>query len=130
MGNSPSSGAMQNARMFSAHHAKRPLERLVHRFKDLWFVGNPSEVRVSPRVASALQEMWIQSPPGRPDKPYVNPVERNPEMLKWTLAFLVLALVAGFLGLVAIAGTAAWIAKVLFVVFLVLFLVSLIRRKA
>jgi uncharacterized membrane protein YtjA (UPF0391 family) len=45
------------------------------------------------------------------------------------LAFLVIALVAALLGFGSIAGTAAWIAKVLFVVFLILFLVSLIRRR-
>ena len=36
---------------------------------------------------------------------------------------------AALLGFGSIAGTAAWIAKVLFVVFLVLFLVSLIGRR-
>ena len=50
-------------------------------------------------------------------------------MLNWSLAFLVIALVAALLGFGSIAGTAAWIAKVLFVVFLVLFLVSLIGRS-
>ena len=50
-------------------------------------------------------------------------------MLNWSLAFLVIALVAALLGFGSIAGTAAWIAKVLFVGFLVLFLVSLIGRR-
>jgi uncharacterized membrane protein YtjA (UPF0391 family) len=49
-------------------------------------------------------------------------------MLQWTLIFLVLSLIAGALGFWAVAGTAASIAKVLFIIFLVLFLVSLIRR--
>jgi uncharacterized membrane protein YtjA (UPF0391 family) len=40
--------------------------------------------------------------------------------------FLIIALVAGVLGFGVIAGTSAWIAQVLFVVFLVLFLVSLL----
>jgi uncharacterized membrane protein YtjA (UPF0391 family) len=47
-------------------------------------------------------------------------------MLNWAILFLVIALVAGVLGFGTIMGTAAWIAKVLFVVFLVLFLVSLL----
>jgi uncharacterized membrane protein YtjA (UPF0391 family) len=47
-------------------------------------------------------------------------------MLYWALIFLIVALVAGALGFGVVAGTAAWIAKVLFVVFLVLFIVSLI----
>ena len=40
-----------------------------------------------------------------------------------------LALIAGLLGFWAVAGTAAYIAKVLFAVFLVLFLISLIRGR-
>lgn len=51
-------------------------------------------------------------------------------MLHYAVVFLVIALIAGVLGFGVIAGTAAWIAKVLFVVFLVLFLVSLIKRTA
>ena len=47
-------------------------------------------------------------------------------MLYWALMFLIVALVAGVLGFGVIAGTSAWIAQVLFVVFLVLFLLSLI----
>lgn len=50
-------------------------------------------------------------------------------MLYYALIFLLIALVAGALGFTSVMGTAAWIAKVLFVVFLVLFIVSLIRRK-
>ena len=53
-------------------------------------------------------------------------------MLNWSIAFLVVALIAAVLGFWAIAGTAAAIAKILFIVFLVLFLVALItgRRSA
>jgi uncharacterized membrane protein YtjA (UPF0391 family) len=47
-------------------------------------------------------------------------------MLSWALTFLIIALIAGVLGFGFIAGTAAGIAKVLFVVFLVLFLMSLV----
>jgi len=47
-------------------------------------------------------------------------------MLNWALVFLVVALIAAVFGFGGIAIEAAWIAKVLFVVFLVLFLVSLL----
>jgi uncharacterized membrane protein YtjA (UPF0391 family) len=47
-------------------------------------------------------------------------------MLSWAVTFLIIALIAGVLGFGFIAGTAAGIAKILFVVFLVLFLVSLV----
>ena len=50
-------------------------------------------------------------------------------MLSYSLSFLVLAIVAGFLGFGLIAGTAAWIAKVLFGVFIVLFFVSLLTGR-
>lgn len=50
-------------------------------------------------------------------------------MLSWAIIFLIIALVAGVLGFGVVAGTAAWIAKVLFVVFLILFLVSLVAGR-
>ncbi len=50
-------------------------------------------------------------------------------MLSWALTFLVIALIAGVLGFGVVAGTAAYIAKVLFVVFLVLFIIGLIMGR-
>jgi uncharacterized membrane protein YtjA (UPF0391 family) len=47
-------------------------------------------------------------------------------MLRWALGFLVVAIVAGILGFAGIMVAAAGIAKLLFYLFLVLFLVSLI----
>jgi uncharacterized membrane protein YtjA (UPF0391 family) len=47
-------------------------------------------------------------------------------MLGWALTFLVIALIAGVLGFTTVAGAAMGIAKILFFVFLVLFVVSLI----
>ena len=47
-------------------------------------------------------------------------------MLYWAFVFLVIALVAGLLGFTGIYVAAAGIAKVLFFVFIVLFLVSLL----
>lgn len=47
-------------------------------------------------------------------------------MLRWSILFLVVALIAGLFGFFDVAGTSYYIAKVLFVVFLVLFVVSLL----
>lgn len=49
-------------------------------------------------------------------------------MLGWALTFLVVALIAAVLGFTSVAGAAIEIAKVIFVVFLVLFLVSLVMH--
>ena len=48
-------------------------------------------------------------------------------MLYYALVFLIIAIVAALLGFGAISFAAAGIAKILFFVFLVLFLLSLIR---
>jgi uncharacterized membrane protein YtjA (UPF0391 family) len=45
-------------------------------------------------------------------------------MLGWALAFLVLALIAAYMGFYGLAGMAAVIAKLLLVVFLILLVVS------
>jgi uncharacterized membrane protein YtjA (UPF0391 family) len=50
-------------------------------------------------------------------------------MLRWALIFLVVALIAGLLGFWGLEGTAMYIARVLFFVFLVVFLVSLITGR-
>ena len=47
-------------------------------------------------------------------------------MLGWALTFLVVALIAGVLGFTSIAGAAMGVAKILFFVFLVLFVISLV----
>ncbi len=47
-------------------------------------------------------------------------------MLRWALAFFVVALVAAVFGFLGIAVAAAGIARLLFFIFLVLFLVSLV----
>jgi uncharacterized membrane protein YtjA (UPF0391 family) len=49
-------------------------------------------------------------------------------MLSWALTFLIVALIAAILGFGGIAGSAAWIAQVLFGIFIILFLVSCIFR--
>jgi uncharacterized membrane protein YtjA (UPF0391 family) len=45
-------------------------------------------------------------------------------MLSWAITFLVIALVAAVLGFGVLAGTAMEIAKILFFVFIVLFVLS------
>lgn len=47
-------------------------------------------------------------------------------MLNWSVSFLIIAIVAAILGFGGIAATAVEMARILFVVFLVLFLVSLL----
>lgn len=47
-------------------------------------------------------------------------------MLRWAVAFFVIALIAAVFGFLGIAVAAVSIARVLFFVFLVLFLVSLL----
>ncbi|MDP1630976.1 MAG: DUF1328 domain-containing protein [Caulobacter sp.] len=49
-------------------------------------------------------------------------------MLRWALIFLVVALVAAVLGFGGLAGTAVGIAKLLFFIFIVLFLVSAVMH--
>ena len=50
-------------------------------------------------------------------------------MLQWALTFLVLALIAGVLGFGGIAGAAIGFAKILFFVFIILFVISLIAGR-
>ena len=49
-------------------------------------------------------------------------------MLSWAITFLVIALIAGVLGFGGIMSTSAGIAKILFVIFLILFIVSMIAN--
>jgi uncharacterized membrane protein YtjA (UPF0391 family) len=49
-------------------------------------------------------------------------------MLYWALVFLVVALISGVLGFTGVAVAAAGIAKLLLVIFLVLFLISLMAH--
>ena len=50
-------------------------------------------------------------------------------MLGWALTFLIVALIAAALGFGGIAGAATGIAKILFFVFLVAFVVSLVLGR-
>lgn len=46
-------------------------------------------------------------------------------MLTWSIVFLIIAIVAALFGFTGIAGTAVGFAKILFFIFLVLFVISL-----
>ena len=50
-------------------------------------------------------------------------------MLSWSITFLVVGLIAAVLGFTGIAGAATQIAWALFVIFIVLFLVSLLMGR-
>lgn len=47
-------------------------------------------------------------------------------MLSWALTFLILAVIAGLLGFTTVAGVSITAAKILFFVFLILLVVSLV----
>src|SRR4051794_23468155 len=55
--------------------------------------------------------------------------KEDSKMLRWAVIFLVIALVAAALGFGGIAGDAAGIAKILFVVFLVVAAISLVLGR-
>jgi uncharacterized membrane protein YtjA (UPF0391 family) len=47
-------------------------------------------------------------------------------VLRWAIAFFIIALLAAVLGFTGIAVAAAGIAKILFYIFIILFLISLV----
>lgn len=49
-------------------------------------------------------------------------------MLRWAIGFLIIALIAACLGFTGIAVASAGIAKILFFIFLFLFLISLLSH--
>ena len=51
-------------------------------------------------------------------------------MLKWSVVFLVIAILAALFGFTTIAGAAIGMAKILFYVFAILFLIALISGLA
>jgi uncharacterized membrane protein YtjA (UPF0391 family) len=57
------------------------------------------------------------------------PFTQESAMLYYAVVFLVIALIAGALGFFGVAGAAVGIAKILFFVFLILFVVSLIMGR-
>jgi uncharacterized membrane protein YtjA (UPF0391 family) len=68
--------------------------------------------------ARAVERPW-------PRAFFVSP-EEGLTMLRWALAFLIFALIAAFFGFGGLAAASAGIAKTLFYIFLLVFLVTLI----
>jgi uncharacterized membrane protein YtjA (UPF0391 family) len=66
---------------------------------------------------------------GRGDESISSSDDGRITMLSWAITFLVIALIAAALGFGGIAGTAAGFAKILFFVFLIMFVVSLIMGR-
>ena len=60
------------------------------------------------------------------NSPQQNVPKQNNPMLSWIITFLLIALIAGALGFTGVAGTSIAIAKTLFFIFLVIFLVLLV----
>lgn len=50
-------------------------------------------------------------------------------MISWAITFLIIAIIAAVLGFTTIAGTSIYIAKILFFVFIVLFVISLLMGR-
>lgn len=50
-------------------------------------------------------------------------------MLSYALTFFVIAIIAGILGFSTVMGTAAWIAKLFFVGFLIIAVISLLKGR-
>lgn len=53
-------------------------------------------------------------------------IDRGGRMLRWALIFFVVALIAAAFGFLGIASAAVGVARLLFYIFLILFLVSLV----
>ncbi len=70
----------------------------------------------------------VSSQAGSPGRSgcFLGKLQKETFMLYWALMFLIVALLAGLFGFLGVASLAAGIAKVLFFLFLVLFLVSLL----
>jgi uncharacterized membrane protein YtjA (UPF0391 family) len=53
-------------------------------------------------------------------------IKKGGPMLYWSVTFFVIAIIAAIFGFTGIAASAVYIAKILFFIFLILFIVSLI----
>jgi uncharacterized membrane protein YtjA (UPF0391 family) len=66
-------------------------------------------ISANAQAASAARELWFES---------------EWAMLSWVVTFLIIALIAGILGFGGIAGASVEIAKAIFLIAVVLFIVS------
>jgi uncharacterized membrane protein YtjA (UPF0391 family) len=82
-----------------------------------------------------LFQTWPAYPNSRQDDDFPKGVfkssrERRPNMLRWALTFLVIALIAAALGMFQVEAIAVQIAWILFVVFLILAVVSMVAGRS
>jgi uncharacterized membrane protein YtjA (UPF0391 family) len=79
---------------------------------------NRPELLFRPRIISAIRAMLF-------DRAHVETEsEEDGVMLSWVVTFLIVALIAGILGFGGVAGASIEIAKIIFFVAVVLFLIS------
>ncbi len=93
-----------------------------------WAINCPLLTGIPPKKPLQLIISLILTGGLRFSLPEVN--QTKPIMLKWTIIFLVIALIAAVFGFGGIAAGAADIAEILFYIFIVLFVISLIMRLA
>jgi uncharacterized membrane protein YtjA (UPF0391 family) len=79
------------------------------------------------RFGTGLAMRWFMTTSG---VDVANYLSEGANMLSWALTFLVFALIAGLLGFTSVAGASISVAKILFFVFLILFLISAIRGRS
>ena len=77
-------------------------------------------------------DRWVNTPGDRHKSAVITGQQNsNNVMINWAITFLVIALIAAALGFGGIAGTAVGLAKILFFVFIVLFIIAFVMgRKA
>ncbi len=61
--------------------------------------------------------------------PWIQFQPKGAVMLRWAVTFLIIALIAGAFGFMGVEGLAMQIAWILFVVFLILFVVTLVTGR-
>jgi uncharacterized membrane protein YtjA (UPF0391 family) len=78
----------------------------------------------STKICNAATKFQIWK--SRPGQSKLAKSKRRSQMLRWALGFFIVALFAAVLGFTGIAVAAAGIAKILFYLFLILFLVTMV----
>ena len=96
----------------------------------------PQKEYVTPsKTQKTLSRMLPKTSRTRPEtahkmsrKPCRTQPQPTNDMLRYAIIFLVTAIIAAVLGFGVIAGTAAWIAKGCFIVFLILAVLAFLRK--
>ncbi len=73
----------------------------------------------APELLTVLYSRYIDPPLSM-----TGATTEEPTMIRWAIAFAILALIAGVFGFGGMAGDFAWIAKILLFVFLILLVIS------